>query len=152
MGKYIIEIDESIYQGIINGKKADKSVEPREIVQSFQATIADAIANSKPYKPTGDLISREALEKYARKVMCEQNATNFSLLKMFDEIIDNAPPVDAIVNTIEVKQRGEWIKTPELFRDRICSHCKQQIPYSKLGKFCVECGADMRGGATNEKA
>ena len=39
----------------------------------------------------GDLISREALKNYARKVMYENNATNFSLLKVFDEIIDNAP-------------------------------------------------------------
>lgn len=39
----------------------------------------------------GDLISREALKAYAREVLCEKNATNISLLKMFDEIIDNAP-------------------------------------------------------------
>lgn len=42
-------------------------------------------------RPHGDLISREALKNYARKVMYEKNATNFSLLKVFDEIIDNAP-------------------------------------------------------------
>lgn len=38
-----------------------------------------------------DLKSSEALKAYAREVLCEKNATNFSLLKIFDEIIDNAP-------------------------------------------------------------
>jgi hypothetical protein len=44
----------------------------------------------------------------------------------------------------EERPHGEWIKTPELFRDRICSHCRKQIPYEQIGKFCIECGADMR--------
>lgn len=43
--------------------------------------------------PQGDLKSCEALKAYARKVMYEKNATNFSLIKMFDEIIDDAPTV-----------------------------------------------------------
>jgi hypothetical protein len=49
----------------------------------------------------------------------------------------------------KIKQ-GEWIKTPELFRDRICSHCRKQIPYEQIGKFCIECGADMRKETENE--
>lgn len=40
----VIDIDEDIMQGIIEGK-GDK---PREIVRSFQATIADAIKNGTP--------------------------------------------------------------------------------------------------------
>lgn len=43
-----------------------------------------------------DLISREALKAYAREVLCGDNPTNISLLKMFDEIIDNAPTVEPI--------------------------------------------------------
>ena len=58
------------------------------------------------------------------------------------EAIDNAPTVE--------KPTGEWIKTPELFRDRICSHCRKQIPYEQIGKFCIECGADMRKESTND--
>ena len=54
-------------------------------------------------------------------------------------LIDNAP-------TIELR-KGEWIKTPELFRDRICSHCKKQILYEQIGDFCIKCGAQMKGGA-----
>lgn len=38
-----------------------------------------------------DLKSTEALKAYARKVLWRHNVTNISLLKMFDEIIDNAP-------------------------------------------------------------
>lgn len=38
-----------------------------------------------------DLKSSEALKAYARKVLCKDNVTNISLLKMFDYIIDNAP-------------------------------------------------------------
>ena len=48
-----------------------------------------------------DLISREALKNYARKVMYEKNATNFSLLKVFDEIIDNAPTVELTETEIQ---------------------------------------------------
>ena len=119
--------------------------------------------NDTPAKPIGDLINREALKDVIKPYKGKAISTQFIL-----DIIDKAPPVDvsgneyfpyrtAYFNGVRdgratARPRGEWIKTPELYRDRICSHCKQQIPYSKLGKFCVECGADMRGGATSEKA
>lgn len=54
--------------------------------------------------PQGDLKSCEALKAYARKVMYEKNATNFSLIKMFDEIIDNAPP--ATDHSVEIAQKS----------------------------------------------
>lgn len=38
-----------------------------------------------------DLKSSEALKAYAREILCENNPTNSSLIRMFDEIIDNAP-------------------------------------------------------------
>lgn len=41
-----------------------------------------------------DLISREALKNYARTVLCEDSVTNASLIRVFDEIIDNAPTVE----------------------------------------------------------
>lgn len=40
----VIDIDEDIAQGIIDGKND----EPRNIVRAFQATIADAIKNGTP--------------------------------------------------------------------------------------------------------
>jgi len=57
--KRIIEIDKDLYESIA-GKNTD-TVEPREVVRSFQATIADAIADSKPYDDSGECISRSAL-------------------------------------------------------------------------------------------
>lgn len=115
--------------------------------------LAEIVANGKPYEPIGDLISRgdalKAVDKRHEELLHDKEYLKkhcqIDLLGIKKHILE-IPPVDAIVNKIEVRPRGEWIKTPELFRDRICSHCKQQIPYSKLGKFCVECGADMRGG------
>lgn len=59
--KLIIDIDKDIAQGIIDGK----GEMPRNIVRSFQATIADAIKNSTPLpkghgdlKDTQDIINR----------------------------------------------------------------------------------------------
>ena len=40
-----------------------------------------------------DLKSCEALKAYAREVLCGDNPTNSLLIRMFDEIIENAPPV-----------------------------------------------------------
>lgn len=52
--KLVIDIDDGIAEGIIKleGEK------PREIVRSFQATIADAIKNGTPYeeRPKGKWI------------------------------------------------------------------------------------------------
>lgn len=50
-----------------------------------------------------DLKSIEAIKAYARKVLCGQNPTNTLLIRMFDEIIDNAP--------------GQWIPTSEMLPD-----------------------------------
>lgn len=47
-----------------------------------------------------DLKSSEALKAYARKVLCGQNPTNTLLIRMIDEIIDNAP--------------DSWIPTSEM--------------------------------------
>lgn len=41
-----------------------------------------------------DLKSNEALKAYAREVLCGNNPTNSLLIRMFDEIIDNAPPAE----------------------------------------------------------
>lgn len=38
-----------------------------------------------------DLKSSDALKAYAREVLCGNNPTNSLLIRMFDEIIDNAP-------------------------------------------------------------
>ena len=162
--KRIIEIEESIYQGIINGKKADRSVEPREIVRSFQATIADAIAQSTPYNPTGDCISREAL-----KDITYINKGNFNTVEGIREWIDNAPPVDlwqmrqeATENALKKAEvlygrpKRKWIECRSSDHWK-CDECGHPAPLESrdcewLSNFCPNCGADMRkGGADNEK-
>ena len=55
----VIEIDEDIAQGIIDGKEEAS----RNIVRSFQATIADAIKNGTPLpKGHGRLIDGDELD------------------------------------------------------------------------------------------
>jgi rubrerythrin len=104
----------------------------------------------------GDLISREALKNYARKVMYENNATNFSLLKVFDEIIDNAPTVetskiehkaynegfkDGVEQGIKLSETpGEWIEDSG---NIACSHCHTIWLYRRTD-FCPNCGAKMQ--------
>ena len=51
----IIKLDDDIAKGIRGENECE--VEPREIVRSFQATIADAIANGTPYNETDKWIS-----------------------------------------------------------------------------------------------
>lgn len=55
----IIKIDDDIAKGIRGENECE--VEPREIVRSFQATIADAIANGIPYDKVIDEVT-ELLE------------------------------------------------------------------------------------------
>lgn len=146
----IIKIDKELYEAY-KGK-------PPMLGDAGMDMIAQAIANGTPYNPSGDLISREALKaEFKRSANRVRNWKEGALNNGNDEsairadavlayltevkgIIDNAQAVEP------KRPQGKWIKTPDLFRDRICSNCKQQIPYSKLGKFCVECGADMRKG------
>ena len=74
----VIEIDEDIAQGIIDGKEEAS----RNIVRSFQATIADAIKNGTPLpKGHGRLIDadklRETMEKDPRKALSFVDLTDF---------------------------------------------------------------------------
>jgi hypothetical protein len=68
----VIKLDKDIAQGIIDGEND----EPRNIVRSFQATIADAIKNGTPLpKGHGRLIDADALidslDASDRDIYCE---------------------------------------------------------------------------------
>ena len=56
----------------------------QEIVDKAKAEVLSSVEQD-------EIVIRSAFKNYARKVMYEKNVTNFSLLKVFDEIIDNAP-------------------------------------------------------------
>lgn len=90
---------------------------------------------------TNDLKSSEALKAYARKVICGQNPTNSLIIRMFDEIIDNAPTVEAYPF-----EHGHWIdySNDELDVREICSNCKSVEVVLARHNFCPNCGACMR--------
>jgi len=64
--------------------------------------------------------------------------------------IANAPTVDAIVNTIEVRSQGEWIKWNFKTFGALgdweykCSNCEKV--YGGEYNFCPNCGSVMRKG------
>ena len=58
--KLIIDIDEDIAQGIIDGE----GEKPRNIVRSFQATIADAIKNGTPLENIRTDVHRHTMDFY----------------------------------------------------------------------------------------
>lgn len=113
-------------------------------------------------RPTGDAISRSALKEdfksrladcneWIEKAKDKETKIRASAVKTFlGEVImtiDNAPPVDAIVNTVEVRTKGEWIEkeaTPASVY-YCCSNCGMEgVPVTP---YCPWCGAQMKGGA-----
>lgn len=100
-------------------------------------------------RPTCDLISREALKEH--KVYSEER--HEYVVPVYN--IDNAQPVDAIVNTIEVRTKGEWIPMnpdcrgySDYFKCSICgAYIYPNIPEKELDyNGCPYCFADMRKG------
>ena len=95
-----------------------------------------------------DLISREALKTAIEDHFDELDAYFPSA---FIKEIDNAPTVDAIVNTIEVRPQGEWYYSID--KGWECNQCHEIVKdmptcmRKALYNFCPNCGADMRGGA-----
>ena len=89
--KLIIDISEEEYKFIkdlqfySSGRRNGKTIEKH---------VINAIKNSIPYNPSGELISREALKDYARKVMNDKDALTIMHLELFDNIIDNAPTIE----------------------------------------------------------
>ena len=69
----------------------------------------------KQERPQGDLISREALKEYARKVMCEKDFMTKIHLELFENIIDNAPTVEAY----PFEQVQELVKLNQQFAQEI---------------------------------
>lgn len=67
------------------------------------------------------------------------------------KVIDDAPTVDAVVNTIEVRPQGEWVFKNGKYR---CTSCGEKAIYCFNGSlsitqtellthFCPNCGAKM---------
>ena len=91
-----------------------------------------------------DLISREALKKELNSRPFPQDYSTTLLLGTFNELIDNAPAVEA-------RPQGEWIPMStdcrgysESFKCSICGayiyprYLEKELDYN----FCPYCGAD----------
>lgn len=103
-----------------------------------------------------DITSRRSLKNYARTVLSEDSPTNIALLKMFDEIIDNAPdcwtPVsegspntdDTYLCTIQygddtddyaveykVYSRGRWLLDP-ILNEHVVAWMPDPEPYKEV--------------------
>ena len=113
---------------------------------------------------TNEIKSSEALKAYAREVLCGNNPTNSLLIRMFDEIIDNAPAVETktsydvssaydkgFITAMKLYSRpqGEWLKSEKGKTIFFCSECGREIntkPFTRPDNFpFCHCGADMRG-------
>ena len=90
------------------------------------------------------LIDAEALKNTA-KIKLGDDITSITILKLFREIIDNAPTVEP------ERTRGEWIyQLNHTHLDNVrkyhCSTNKCGWQQNYKSNFCPNCGADMKGG------
>lgn len=161
--KRVIEIEESDYElscqrygdARYNGYQPD-----------YENT---AIAQSVPYNPSGDAISREALkgviETY-RPALIYNNKTDMKnrMVDYFLDEIDNAEAIPLPNEQIAWEQgyeaglaqgkcdrsHGEWLKSGKGKTTFFCSECGRKIdtkPFTRPDKFpFCHCGADMRKG------
>ena len=107
------------------------------------------------------LIDADALKKVIEEIYFSGKWLDFRINRgsngVRDVILDlvtNAPAVDAIVNTIEVKPQGEWINHRNDYGHNIadCSLCGKAMQWHDededgIPRFCWYCGAKMKDGA-----
>lgn len=134
--KVIIDIDEELYKNVIEDTRNGY----------LGSDVWKAVANGTPISTEGDLISRNDLKKVFDNL-------GYLTVKI-ERIIDNAPTVDAIVHTIEVRTQAEWVeKHCDYGVYYRCSNCHKMPPNYECDykegaiktNYCPNCGADMRG-------
>ena len=120
--KLIIDIEESDLYAIKTNQYYGKELEK-------------IIANGTPYNPSGDYISREALQNLTCGIIDEEG--NIHQVVMLADI-DNAPTVEPR------RPKGLWT-----FDEKGYFYCDQCGKYPRdqyaTTDFCSKCGADMRG-------
>jgi len=166
MGKYIIELDDATFAELT------KYGEPLPVGNTFHDSILKAVANSKPYDDSGDLISRSELRKTFWQA--GEDCQHECVIAMETAIatIDNAPTVETytykdimryvsatekLVRDKIKRPQGEWVgdcNNPE------CDQCHSK-PLEDFTEsagldggsyittpmhFCPNCGAAMRKG------
>ena len=137
--KRIIDIDENLYNGICKILCEG----PAEL----RPPTYTAILNSKPYNPSGDLISREALKKAITEATYHFEQIPIRVDEV-QKIIDNAP-------TVEARPRAQFIRGDIWTEDsggleawghyRTCNNCKTKFKHLESRNFCSACGAIIEG-------
>lgn len=104
------------------------------------------------------LIDAEELKSDLKQYFSDGTLDSVSAKLAFNMIlrkIDNAPTVDAIVHTIEVRTQAEWIEKHSDYGVYYqCSNCHKMPPNYECDykegaiktNYCPNCGADMRKG------
>ncbi len=152
----IIKINDEVYKTVLDG--------------SYCGSLYEELLAAIPYNPSGDLIDRETLKNHARKVICGDNPTNSLIIRMFDEIIDNAPASEITeeqaINKLHetgwlighdkemtTRPQGEWINHRNDYGHNIadCSLCGKTMQWHDedsdgIPRYCWYCGASMKGG------
>ena len=107
----------------------------------------------------GDLDAlKEAIK--AQRVIDREINPNIATISYhnLNNIIDNAPTVDCVVNTIEVRPQGKWkiTRLQNNFDDVYCPFCnarptRSEYGYYLLDRFCHDCGARLEGYSVGDE-
>ena len=147
----LVEIDEGDYGDFCDWfESVPSSVAGLPCIKGkFNTALYDA----KPYNPTGYCISRNVLDEIRQLYKEYQPNLATEVIEFGDaleKLIDNAPTVDAIVNTIEVRPQGEWYYSID--KGWECNQCHEIVKdmptcmRKALYNFCPNCGAELRKG------
>lgn len=150
--KRIIEIPDKIVKAIQNG-------------EDYRYDIHTAIAQSIPYNPSGDCISREALRKEVTEKVTHTTVDGHLAKNKAIQLIDNAQAVEytfeeAFQKTVcenrlycPARPKGEWINHRNDYGHNIadCSLCGKTMQWHDedgdgVPRYCWYCGAEMKGG------
>lgn len=122
--KRVIDVSETLYQTCI-----------RLVSEGDPRPSETCIANSEPYEPQGDCVSREALKSFTYI-----NKGNFNTVEGIREWIDNAPAVGA------ERPKAEWVDSPDGLPKCCCNLCGAKN-VTIWRSFCPNCGAKMSAEA-----
>lgn len=152
--KRVIDVSDTLYKTCI-----------RLVNEGDPRPSESCIANSEPYEPQGDCISREALKEEIVKLCEHINANNGITVPTlaFTRIIDNAPSIEAypfeqVQELVKLNQQfaqeienlkrpqGEWVMDNEHTKNPLLWYkCNLCGVYHSPTNFCPNCGSDMRG-------
>ena len=146
----VIDIDEDIAQGIIDGENDA----PRNIVRGFQATIADAIKNGTPLpKGHGRLIDADITKDLKNKIKHygkDYKFTQEEILNILERYeIKYAPTIIEVDKGeyMELRQDGNTfkiVKCTDLELWKYWLECYSEFyPYDEYKRICITNGTEV---------